>query len=216
MKSIGNIYLTWRKGKGERRIPIGIIKRNKTKGTRFQYLQKGVEEAEKFGFSIYEGFPDTSTTYSNNVIEIFGQRIMRSERNDIKDFYDFWLIDKKHLNDVYYMLAHTQGILPTDNYEFLAEFNSSKDLRFITEISGLSKNKINSDILKKGDILTYKKESKNSYDEYAIKVYKDKVFLGYIKIIHNRIFYRSSKEFKISVQHIEKNGVLNRVFLKVE
>ena len=216
MKSIGNIYLTWRKGKGERRILIGIIKRNKTKGTRFQYLEEGVKEANKFGFSIYEGFPDISTTYSNNVIEIFGQRIMRSERNDIKDFYDFWLIDKKHIKDVYYMLAHTQGILPTDNYEFLAEFNSSKELKFITEISGLSRAKISSDKLKKGDILTYKKEPNNSFDEYAVKVYKGKLFLGYIKVIHNRILNRSKKKFKISVQHIEKNGILNRVFLRVE
>ncbi|RCS26471.1 hypothetical protein DUT90_11985 [Polaribacter sp. WD7] len=216
MKSIGNIYLTWRKGKGERRIPIGVIKRNKTLGTRFHYLKKGIEDAKKFGFSIYEGFPDTSMTYSKNVIEIFGQRIMRSERNDIKDFYDFWLIDKTHLNDVYYMLAHTQGILPTDNYEFLAEFNSSKDLKFITEISGLSKFKISSEVLKKGDILSYKKESNNSFDKYAVKVFKDELCLGYIKIIHNRIFHRSNKEFKISVQHLEKNGVLNRVFLRIE
>ncbi|MEE9408916.1 MAG: hypothetical protein V3V28_12670 [Polaribacter sp.] len=216
MKSIGNIYLTWRKGKGERRIPIGIIKRNKTLGTRFHYLEKGIEDAKRFGFSIYEGFPDTTTTYSKNVIEIFGQRIMRSERNDIKDFYDFWLIDKKHLNDVYYMLAHTQGILPTDNYEFLAEFNSSKGLKFITEISGLSKYKISSDVLKKGDILSYKEDSNNSFDKYAVKVFKDGLCLGYIKIIHNRIFHRSNKEFKVSVQHIEKNGILNRVFLKVE
>jgi len=216
MKQIGNIYLTWRKGKGERRIPIGIIKRNKTQGTRFHYLEEGVKDAKKFGFSIYEGFPEISTTYSNNVIEIFGQRIMRSERNDIKDFYDFWLIDKKNIKDVYYMLAYTQGILPTDNYEFLAEFNSSKDLKFITEISGLSKLKISSDSLKKGDILTYKKEPNNLYDEYAVKLFKGELFLGYIKIIHNRVFHRSNREFKISVQHIEKNGVLNRVFLKIE
>lgn len=216
MKSIGNIYLTWRKGKSETRIPIGVIKRNITSGTRFHYLEKGVKEANKFGFSIYEGFPDISTTYSNNVIEIFGQRIMRSERNDIKDFYDFWLIDKQYLNDVYYMLAHTQGILPTDNYEFLADFNSSKDLKFITEISGLSKAKISSDALKKGDVLTYKKEPKNSFDKFAVKVYKGNLFLGYIKIIHNRIFHRSNKEFKLTVQHIEKNGILNRVFLRVE
>jgi len=114
------------------------------------------------------------------------------------------------------MLAYTQGILPTDNYEFLAEFNSSKDLKFITEISGLSKLKISSDSLKKGDILTYKKEPNNLYDEYAVKLFKGELFLGYIKIIHNRVFHRSNREFKISVQHIEKNGVLNRVFLKIE
>ena len=168
------------------------------------------------GFEVIEDEIPEIIEYYKNVIEIFGQRIMRSERNDVKDFYNFWLIDKKHLNDVYYMLAHTQGILPTDNYEFLAEFNSSKDLKFITEISGLSKYKISSDILKKGDVLSYKKEPNNSYDKYAVKVFKNKVCLGYIKIIHNRIFHRSNKEFKVSVQHIEKNGILNRVFLRIE
>lgn len=216
MKLIGNIYLTWRKGKGERRIPIGVIKRNKTQGTRFHYIQEGVKDAEKFGFSIYEGFPEISTTYSNNVIEIFGQRIMRSERNDIKDFYDFWLIDKNQIKDVYYMLAYTQGILPTDNYEFLAEFNSAKDLKFITEISGLSKLEISSGSLKRGDTLSYKKDSQNPYDKYAVKVFKGELFLGYIKIIHNRVFHRSKRKFKVSVQHIEKNDFLNRVFLKIE
>ena len=215
MKSIGNIYLTWRKGKGERRIPIGVIKRNNTQGVRFQYLEEGVNEANQFGFSVYEGFPKTSTIYSENVIEIFGQRIMRSERNDIKDFYDFWLIDKKHLDDVYYMLAHTQGILPTDNYEFLAEFNPHEGLQFITEISGLSKTQINSEDLKVSDHLEYIKETQNSFDNYAVKVYKGELFLGYIKIIHNRVFHRSKRKLKISVQHIEKNGILNRVFLRV-
>ena len=45
MKSIGNIYLTWRKGKGERRISIGVIKRNKSLGTRFHYLKEGCLES---------------------------------------------------------------------------------------------------------------------------------------------------------------------------
>ena len=101
---------------------------------------------------------------------------MRSERNDIKDFYDFWLVDKQHINDVYYMLAHTQGILPTDNYEFLAQFNSSENLRFITEISGLSRMKISSDSLKKGDVLTYVNEPENLFDNYAVKVIRVNFF----------------------------------------
>lgn len=216
MKKIGNIYLTWRKGKGSRRIPIGVIKRNITLGIRFSYILKGVDEAKKYGFTIYEGFPDIKKEYKDNVIEIFGQRIMRSERNDVKDFYDFWFIDKAKLDDVYYMLAYTQGILPTDNYEFLADFNSSINIKFVTEISGLSKYKINSDLLKVGDVLSYIKEPNNTYDKFAIKLYKNELFLGYIKIIHNRIFYRSKRLLNITVKHIEKNGILNRVFLSID
>jgi hypothetical protein len=216
MKTIGNIYLSWRKGKGERRIIIGVIRRNVTEGTRFEYIKKGVEEAKKLGFSIYEGFPDTSKVYTENVIEIFGQRLMRSERNDIKDFYDFWSINEDCKKDDYYMLAYTQGILPTDNYEFLADFNPTKSLAFVTELAGLSKTKLPSETLFNGDVLRYEKETpKNKYDKYAVKVFKGNLFLGYIKTIHNRVFYRSNKSFKIKVRHIEKNGILNRVFLHI-
>ncbi|MBL1278768.1 MAG: hypothetical protein COA33_000725 [Fluviicola sp.] len=216
MRTIGNIYLTWRKGKGERRILIGVIRRNKTEGTRFSYLKEGVEKARTLGFSVYEGFPDTTKSYTKNVIEIFGQRLMRSERNDIKDFYDFWLIDEKYKNDDFYMLAYTQGILPTDNYEFLADFNPDKKLEFISEIAGLSTTKLPGDTLVKGEVLRYEKEKpKNSHDEYAIKVFKGDLFLGYVKTMHNRVFYKTRKTLKIAVHHIEKNGLLNRVFIHV-
>tara|TARA_R110002072_G_scaffold288828_1_gene455115 strand:- start:11146 stop:11802 length:657 start_codon:yes stop_codon:yes gene_type:complete len=216
MKTLGNIYLTWRKGKGDRRILIGLIRRNKTEGTRFSYLKEGVDKARTLGFSVYEGFPDTTKTYTENVIEIFGQRLMRSERNDIKDFYDFWLIDDKYKKDDYYMLAHTQGILPTDNYEFLADFNPGRSLEFITEIAGLSTTNLPLDSLSVGDVLTYEKEiPQNEYDKYAIKVFKEGLFLGYIKIIHNRVFNKLKKTLTVSVHHIEKNGKLNRVFLHV-
>jgi len=217
MKAIGNIYLTWRKGKGERRVLIGLIRRNKTEGTRFSYLKEGIEKARKLGFSVYEGFPDTTKAYSENVINIFGQRLMRSERNDIKDFYDFWKVDEKCKNDDFYMLAYTQGILPTDNYEFLADFNPVKGLSFITEIAGLSITKLSADSLVEGDVLRYEKERPpNSHDKYAVKVFKGDLFLGYVKIIHNRVFGKGKKTLKITVHHIEKNGNLNRVFLHVE
>jgi len=216
MKTIGNIYLSWRKGKGERRIIIGEIRRNITEGTRFNYVTKGVKEAQRLGFSMYEGFPDISKEYTENVIEIFGQRLMRSERNDIKDFYNFWLINEECKEDDYYMLAYTQGILPTDNYEFLADFNPNKKLEFITEIAGLSKTKLPADTLKKGDILRYEKEKpENTFDKFAVKLFKNDLFVGYVKTIHNKVFHKSHKDFTIKVHHIEKNGFLNRVFLHV-
>ncbi|SFU53397.1 HIRAN domain-containing protein [Pustulibacterium marinum] len=217
MKSIGNIFLIWRKGKGSRRIPIGIIKRNINEGVRFEYLQEGLDKAKKLGFGYYEGFPDTNKVYTENILEIFGQRIMRSERNDIKNFYDFWQIDPKYKEDDFYMLAYTQGLLPTDNFEFLADFNPKKNLSFITEIAGLTKLQIPADTLKVGDSLSYQLENNNEYDKDAVKVSKNGVRLGYIKCIHNKIFHKANKKKKINVtvHRIEKNGVLNRVFLKV-
>jgi hypothetical protein len=37
-----------------------------------------------------------------------------------------------------YLLAHTQGLVPTDNFEFLADFYLTKNLKFVSEIAGLT------------------------------------------------------------------------------
>jgi hypothetical protein len=215
MKAIGNIHLIWRSGKGSRRISVGTIKNSASEGIRFQYNQKGVEEAKKFGFMHYEGFPDTDKIYTENVIEIFGQRLMRSERPDLQDFYDFWNIDLLKKEDKYYMLAFTQGLLPTDNFEFLANFNPVDGLSFVTEITNLSEAQIPSEKVSIGDVLRYQLESDNPYDKYAVKVFKGELYLGHIKLIHCKVFHKTNKQFDLIVQGIEKNGVLKRIFVKV-
>lgn len=215
MKAIGNIHLIWRKGKGSRRFSVGIIKRNATEGIRFQYNQKEVAEAQKQGFTAYEGFPDLEKEYTENVIDIFGQRIVKTERNDIGNFLNFWMIDREYINDKYYMLAYTQGLLPTDNYEFLADFNPVQDLSFVTEITGLSKIQIDSKCLKKESPLRYVLESDNPHDSYAVKVFTGDFYLGHIKKVHCRVFHTTKKTLNLSVHNIEKNGILRRVFVKV-
>ncbi|MFV5696859.1 hypothetical protein ACM55H_00695 [Flavobacterium sp. ZT3R17] len=214
MKAIGNIQLIWRPGKGSRRISVGTIKKSASEGIRFQYNQEGVEEAKKLGFVHYEGFPDTDKIYTENVIEIFGQRLMRSERSDLKDFYDFWNIDLSKKEDKYYMLAFTQGLLPTDNFEFLAHFNPVENLSFVTEITNLLESQIPSDKVAVGDVLRYELEPNNLYDKKAVKVFKDELYLGHIKLIHCNVFHKTNKQFDLIVQGIEKNGVLKRIFVK--
>lgn len=215
MKEIGNIYLTWRKGRGSVRIPVGIIRNNATQGVRFQYIPEEVKKAAELGFVSYEGFPDIDKTYTENVIEIFGQRLIKSERVDTKAFYDFWGISPAFKDDNYYMLAFTQGILPTDNFEFLTDFNLTPSLQFVTEITGLTGAKLPPDSLKIGDFLTYELEPENPYDNKAVKLYKGDLYLGHVKLIHSRVFYKTNKTLSVKVQHIEKNGVLNRAFIKV-
>ncbi|WP_432222704.1 hypothetical protein ACRASX_05615 [Flavobacterium sp. TMP13] len=214
MKAIGNIHLIWRPGKGMSRISVGTIKKSTSEGIRFQYNQKGVEVAQKLGFVHYEGFPDTAKIYTENVIEIFGQRLMRSERPDLQDFYNFWNIDQKKKEDKYYMLAFTQGLLPTDNFEFLANFNAVEELSFVTEITNLSEAKIPSDKISTGDALRYELEPTNSFDNKAVKVFKEDLYLGHIKLIHCKVFHDTNKQFKLSVQGVEKNGILKRIFIK--
>lgn len=216
MKAIGNIHLIWRPGKGSRRISVGTIKKSASEGIRFQYNQDGVEEAKKLGFVHYEGFPDTSKDkiYTENVIEIFGQRLMRSERPDLQDFYDFWNIDLSKKEDKYYMLAFTQGLLPTDNFEFLAHFNPVENLSFVTEITNLLESQIPSDKVVVGDVLRYELEPNNQYDNKAVKVFKEDLYLGRIKLIHCSVFHKTSKQFDLIVHGTEKNGVLKRIFVK--
>jgi len=215
MSRIGNIFLIWRKGPGSRRIPVGVIKRNSIDGTRFEYIKKNIEEANNQGFIPYTGFPDITKSYTNNVLEIFSQRLVKSERNDLSAFFEFWRIDSSKRNDSYYMLAHTQGILPIDNFEFLADFNPRKGLNFITEIAGLTKSKIPSQQLKVGDILDYKLEIDNPQDKYAVKLYKDNLELGYVKLIHSKVFHRAKGKLKVTVHHLERNGIIQRAFIEV-
>ena len=215
MNRTGNIYLVWRKGQGSRRIPVGVLQSNVSNGTRFKYLQKNLLIAAKDGFLPFTVFQETDKEYTENVLEIFSQRLVKSERNDLTNYYDFWKVDMNKRLDPFYMLVQTQGILPIDNFEFLADFNPSKGLNFITEISGLSKTKISSEKLDVGDELNYNLDRKNEYDQFAVKLFKQELFVGYVKLIHSKLFYKSKKKVKVLVHHIEKNGILKRVFIEV-
>lgn len=216
MSKIGNIFVVWRKGPGSRRIPVGVIKRNISEGTRFEYIKENLEEAKQVGFIPYTGFPDTTKKYTENVIEIFAQRLSKSERNDLSEFYDFWRVDRNRKTDSYYMLSQTQGFLPIDNFEFLTDFNPVKGLNFITEIAGLSKTKVSSNKLSVENKLSYELEPNNEFDNFAVKVYKRDLFIGYVKLIHSKIFYKTKSKVNIRVHHIEKNGVLKRVFIEIK
>lgn len=215
MSRTGNIYLVWRKGQGSRRIPVGIIKRNASEGTRFKYLQENLKKAVQDGFLPFTGFPETNKEYTNNVLDIFSQRLVKSERNDLSNFYEFWKIDLDKKLDTYYMLVQTQGLIPIDNFEFLADFNPKKGLNFITEIAGLTKTNVDPNSLFIGDDLSYKLDLDNEYDKYAVKLFKNNLFIGYVKLIHSKVFHKSRQIIKVKVHHIEKNGALKRVFIDV-
>lgn len=215
MNRTGNIYLVWRKGQGSRRIPVGVIKINASNGIRFEYLKKRVVEAVKEGFLPFTGFPDTDKHYTENILDILSQRLVKSERNDLSDYYKFWKIDLDKRRDSLYMLIQTQGLLPIDNFEFLADFNPIKGLNFISEIAGLTNTKVKPDDLSVSDLLRYELDKTNNYDEYAVKLFKNDLFVGYVKLIHSKLFYKSKHTIMVKVHHIEKNGFLKRVFLEI-
>jgi hypothetical protein len=216
VREFDKIYLSWRKGQGSRRHLVGALKHTTDDRFVFTYDETIVEKAKAEGFVPYTEFADTSQQYNGNVLDIFAQRLIKTERPDIQQFYDFWEIESKYAGDKFYLLGHTQGLLPTDNFEFLADYKCAKGLHFLTEIAALSYEQVPSSSLSVGDELGYELEPTNEKDDKAVLVKKGALKLGYIKKGHNHLFHQFSANIKLTVKAIDKNGVIKRIFVKVE
>lgn len=214
---IKQIYLIWRRGRNDSRIKVGVITKNQTEGVKFKYISSGVKDAIEKGFNMYPDFPNPDIEYKNNVLETFAQRLTNTERGDIQKYYDYWEILPSLRNNKFYVLAQTQGLLSTDNFEFLAEYYPVKGLRFTSEICGLTKRQLPSGTLTIGESLIWKLEKNNIYDKYAVHLYKkDGQEVGYVKAIHSKVFHDSKyKRFEVKVKSLEQNGHINRAFITV-
>lgn len=212
MKSIGNIYLSWRPDAQSPRILVGIIKNNATSGVRFFYLADGAIEARRLGFEAYKGFPDVTEVYTKNVLRIFGHRVIRAALPDIEDFFKFWDINPEYKSKPFYMLAYTQGILDSDNFELLASFNPKPDFSLVTEVCELNEFSVAG--LEEGDVLSYVAERDNAHDKDAIKLLNGDVVVGYVKVIHNRVFGKA-KNLVVRVHKVEQNDKGDKVFIKI-
>jgi hypothetical protein len=216
MKEFDKIYLSWRKGQGSRRHIVGVLEQTIDGRFEFSYDKTAIEKAKSEGFTPYTEFSDISKSYNGNVLDIFAQRLIKSERPDIQTFYDFWEIEPQNKDDKFYMLGHTQGLQPTDNFEFLADYNIVQGLHFLTELAGLSSYKLPSGTLKEGDELQFKLEKDNIHDSEAVTVFKDEQEVGHIKKIHCRVFSKPGGErLKLTVKSVDKNGIIKKAFIKV-
>ena len=212
---IKNITLVWRPGKSHRRIPVAIIKSN-VFGTTFQYLKDGVEQAKEKGFVCFPDFPVTKDVHNVNVLKVLAQRINDSERSDIQSYYNFWEVPKAAQKDTYRLLAYTQGVLPTDNFEFLADYYGVRDLCFVSELTGLSQTQLDNNTFNEEDELEWRIEPKNEYDSMAVALYKDGKLLGYVKRIHSHVFYLPYSHYlKVKVKKIEHNGHISRTLILI-
>lgn len=216
MKEFGTIFLSWRKGLGERRHIVGKITQSVTRGVEFSYIQNNVQKAFREGFAPYTDFPDVSKIYIHNVEDIFSQRLTKPDRPDVSEFYDFWEINPKFKDDNLYLLAHTMGLLPTDNFEFLADYNPTKELCFISDLASVGRQELKSGSLLPGDELCIEFDINNEFDQWAIKVFKDDLFIGFVKQIHSKVFHRpKGKNLKLRVKAVDQNGKIRRVFVRV-
>lgn len=216
MKEFDKIYLSWRKGLGSSRHIVGLLEQTFNGTFSFSYDQQAVDKAIENGFAPYTEFPDVNRSYNGTVLDVFAQRLIKSERPDIQSFYDFWEIEPKYKEDKFYLLGHTQGLLPTDNFEFLADYNIVEGLHFLTELAGLSSYQLPAGTLQPGDQLRFEKDDENEYDDDAVTVFKDDKEIGHIKKIHCRVFRKpGADKLKLSVKSVDKNGIIKRVFIKV-
>jgi hypothetical protein len=213
---IREIYLSWRKGPGHRRKLVGVLKRTSTDGITFKYLKEGVEEAQKEGFSSYPGFPVVyDKTYSEKDLDIFSLRLIPLDRKDNAKSLSFW--EATDVKDKFDLLALTQGILPTDNFELLGLFNPSKQFRFVSDLAGLTHLQLEKGTVREGDQLTYQtKRNVNAFRDTAVAVYKGEKLIGYIKNIHNNIFLSTSHKLKLTVKSVDQNGHIRKIFVLID
>lgn len=216
MREFDKIYLTWRQGQSHRRHIVGVLQKDAGGKFTFRYIKENLDEAKKQGFSPYTEFPDVEKVYNSNVVDIFAQRLTKAERSDVQKLYDFWEVDPQFKDDKFYLLGQTQGLTPTDNFEFLADYQPVDGLHFLTEIAGLSDKKLPPDTVIPGDKLRFELEKDNKFDPEAVRVFKGDQEIGYIKKIHCRVFSKPGAEnLKLQVKAVDKNGIIKRIFVKV-
>ena len=134
-----------------------------------------------------------------------------------QSFYNFWKIAPVFKTDKFYLLGHTQGLSPTDNFEFLADYNIVPGIHFLTELAGLSAKELPPASLQIGDQLIFKLDLSNQFDPKAVLIFKGDLEIGYIKKNHCKVFHKPGAEnLKIFVKAIEKNGRIKKVFVKVK
>ncbi len=207
------IHIAWREKVGKRRHIVAKIKRN-AHGVFFEPYTKTMEKAKIEGLDYLAGFHDLSKVTNQDVSLLLSQRVISKDRPDRKSFLDFW--EASNTDDVFDILALTQGKSPTDNFEFLAEFYPQKGTKFVTDLAGLSHSQIGKNTLQIGDILTHKKERNNEYDKNAIAIYKGELKIGYVKQIHNHFFQSLKHVPKLSIKALDQNGRIRQVFMLVE
>jgi len=217
MTEFDRIYLVWRQGPGTRRHAVGILDRDVAGSHTFKYLPEAKSLMSSEGFTPYTEFQELDKIYNGNVADIFGQRLVRVERSDSGSFFRFWEADQDKVTDKFYLLGKTQGLVATDNFEFLADYHLCPETHFVTEVAGLSHDKLDRDEISIGDRLTFKPEPDNIIDPEAVIVLKDDRKIGYIKKYHNHIFNKPGAEhLTLTVKALDQNGTIKRIFVLVK
>lgn len=217
------IYLTWRKDLKKERHIIGKLSRNNGRYS-FSYIKENIKNLQASNsFHPYPAFQETDEFYTENVLEIFGGRLLNPQRRDYEDFLTYWGANN-YKNDTFALLGLTGAKLLTDNFEFIAP-HTEVPASFNTDVSWLNTdneyvvNEIrrlsNKEIEQKIKLIL---DTNNEFDKKAVKVMFENEKLGFLKSIHCENVHDaiiSGRTVNTRIANIIKNGTIKEVLLRI-
>lgn len=176
------LWLIWKEPVSRRRYKIGILVRFQNR-YEFSYVDPELNDAKKVGFNYFPGFDNTQRKYDSQTLFVnIATRLPNEARPDYLEILNRYNLDKD--SDEFKVLKATRGRTFTDNYEFVAAFDTSRlefdvaGTRHCSDVENCKK------YLKVNGKLYLEPEPDNVYDPDAIKViYKENgnsYHLGYV------------------------------------
>jgi hypothetical protein len=178
-------------------------------------LRKNLSQAYSSGFNGYAGLSLFKTRHAD-VLSLFSKRLIDTNRSDAHFLLDFWEVDPEYRNNKLYILAVTQGITYSDNFEFIAVYEYEPGLNFITDIAGIRYTGFDLSKLSVGDELCYEREKGNPHDKYAVRTLFGGEEIGYIKKGHNEVFQKDSDgKIRLKVKDVRSADENSQLFVRV-
>ncbi len=176
------MWLIWKQPETRTRYKIGILNYDNGIYT-FKYVEPELNSATSVGFKCFPGFDNIHEIYKNK--ELFANietRLPNTARPDYLEILNSYNLGTNATK--LEILKATKGRLITDNYEFVPAFDISKvefDVAGTRHCPDVHRCK---DLISVNDKLLLELDSKNEYDENAIRIIldknKEKYHLGYV------------------------------------
>lgn len=176
------MWLIWKHPESRRRYKVGTLVYEDDTYT-FQYVNPELDDALKVGFHYFPGFEDLHKVYTaSQLFANIETRLPNSSRKDYLELLNLYNLERNCTK--LEILKATKGRLITDNYEFVAAFDSSKIEFDVAGVRHYLNKEQCQNLLELNDKLLLELDPVNQYDDYAIKVICSKngnrYHLGYV------------------------------------
>ncbi|WIW70644.1 HIRAN domain-containing protein [Anaerosinus gibii] len=215
------LYLIWKEQESKRRYTVAELSKNAK--YRFQYGHE-IKLAMLAGFEPLIEFPDIDKIYESEALfSVFASRLPDPKRKGIDK-----ILKKYNLQEynAYELLKKSGARLPIDKLEFIDPILDDAEQKRDVYIAGTSfhlgcKGDLEhcSQAIRvlKGDILIFKMEPNNQYDEYAVQVLtQSNQLFGYLpRYLSKDISYLLVKNKNVICQVVENNYNADCIKVKI-